>query len=136
VPDGTGANAGNCNYAGFSNQLAPEFTGVLTGDYSFPIGERFVVRASADLVYSAEYLTSLTLDPFTTQDSFLKVNARLALSAGERWELALVGRNLTDEMTVSYSGDTPLSTRLFRARSYYGFVDPPRSIAVEAVVRF
>lgn len=136
APDGTGANAGNCNYAGFSNQLAPEFTGVLTGDYSFPIGERFVVRASADLVYSAEYLTSLTLDPFTTQDSFLKVNARLALSAGERWELALVGRNLTDEMTVSYSGDTPLSTRLFRARSYYGFVDPPRSIAVEAVVRF
>ncbi|MEY2853284.1 MAG: hypothetical protein RL030_416 [Pseudomonadota bacterium] len=136
-PNGTGVNAGNCNYAGFTNQLAPEFTGVLTGDYTFPIGERFMVTATADLVYSAEYLTSLTLDPATMQDSFLKVNARLAFSGNDRrWELALVGRNLTDEMTVGYSGDTPLASRLFRARSYYGFVDPPRTIAIEASVRF
>jgi outer membrane receptor protein involved in Fe transport len=136
-PDGTGANAGNCNYAGFTNQLAPEFTGVLTGDYSFPIGDRLLVKMTADLLYSAEYLTSLTLDPFTEQDAYMKVNARLALAdADNRWELALVGRNLTDEATVSYSGDTPLALRLFRARSYYGFVDPPRGIALEAVVRF
>ena len=59
-----------------------------------------------------------------------------SIVGNDRWELALVGRNLTDKTTVSYAGDTPLAFRLFSARSYYGFVDPPRSIAVEGRVRF
>ena len=48
----------------------------------------------------------------------------------------LIGRNLTDETVVGYSGDTPLSNRLFGARSYYGFVDPPLGVALEASYRF
>ncbi len=51
-------------------------------------------------------------------------------------KLALVGRNLTDETVVSYAGDTPLANRLFRARSYYGFVDQPMGIALEARLKF
>ena len=47
-----------------------------------------------------------------------------------------VGRNLTDKTTVTYAADVPLAFTLFRARSYYGFVEPPRAIAVEARVRF
>jgi hypothetical protein len=30
----------------------------------------------------------------------------------------------------------PLASSTFAARSYYGFVDPPRTIAVEAALRF
>jgi hypothetical protein len=37
---------------------------------------------------------------------------------------------------VGYAADAPLALALFQARSYYGFVDPPRSIAIEARVRF
>ena len=48
----------------------------------------------------------------------------------------MVGRNLTDKQTVSYAGDTPLSARLFNARSYYGFVDMPRSVALELSLAF
>jgi hypothetical protein len=71
------------------------------------------------------------------QKSFAKVNARLELGNAEgRWQLALIGRNLTDETTLSYAGDTPLAQRLFGARSYYGFVDPPMSVAIEAAYRF
>ena len=130
-------NAGNCDYAGMTNQLAPEFTGVLTADFTQPLGDRLLLRATLDVVYSADYLTSLTLDPATLQDSYTKINARLALGdADGRWELALVGRNLGDETVVSYSGDTPLANRLFRAQSYYGFVDPPYGLALEATLRF
>ena len=114
-------NIGNCDYAGFSNQLAPELTGVVSADYSWPIGS-MMLSTTADLVYSGEYLQSLTLDPAATQDAYFKLNARVALTAADRrWELAVVGRNLTDKTTVSYAGDTPLSNRLFQARSYYGF---------------
>ena len=71
------------------------------------------------------------------QDAYAKLNARLALGAQSgRWELAFIGRNLTDEKTISYSGDTPLAGSTFFARSYYGFTDPPRTLALEAMFRF
>jgi iron complex outermembrane recepter protein len=128
---------GNCNYKGFSNQLAPKFTGVVSGDYGWNLGAHLRMNAVLDLSYSAKFLQSLTLDPAATQAAFTKINARLALGDVDGgWEVALVGRNLTDETTVSYAGDTPLSQRLFSARSYYGFVDPPRSVALEASLRF
>ncbi|MEP7314377.1 MAG: TonB-dependent receptor, partial [Pseudomonadota bacterium] len=137
TPIATGPNAGNCNYSGYTNQLAPKLTGVVSANYAWPVGDSLLLSTTADLVYSDDYLMSLTLDPATTQASFTKINARIALGSSENhWELALVGRNLTDETTLSYAGDTPLASRLFRARSYYGFVDSPRSIAIEASLRF
>ncbi len=137
APLSSGPNAGNCNYAGFTNQLAPEFTGVLSANYSWPISNNLRLTTAADLTYSSEFLQSLTLDPAATQDAFYKVNARIALADVDgRWEVALVGRNLTDETTVSYAGDTPLASRLFSARSYYGFTDPPLGLALEGLIRF
>lgn len=127
----------NCNYKGFGNQLAPKLTGVASGDYRWDVAGNMKVNAVLDVVYSSKFLQSLTLDPVTTQSAYAKLNARLSLGdADDRWQVALVGRNLTDKTTVSYAGDTPLSQRLFGARSYYGFVDPPRSIAVEAALKF
>ena len=128
---------GNCVYDGFVNQLAPKVTGVVSADYSWPIGDSLKLNTILDLMYSSSYLTSLTLDPGTRQDSYTKLNARVSLgSASGKWQLALVGRNLTDEEVVSYSGDVPLSGSIFAARSYYGFVDPPRTLAVEGTLRF
>jgi outer membrane receptor protein involved in Fe transport len=128
---------GNCNYDGFTNQLAPEITAVLNADYRAPVGSSLELRLGLDVTYTDEFITSLTLDPNSTQDAYAKLNARLALGAQSgRWELAFIGRNLTDEKTISYSGDTPLAGSTFFARSYYGFTDPPRTLALEAMFRF
>jgi iron complex outermembrane recepter protein len=130
-------HAGNCDYDGFTNQLAPELTGYVSADYKWMVGSRLRMGFTADLIYSSEYLESLTLDPAATQDAYAKINARLSLGdANGRWEVALVGRNLTDETVVNYAGDTPLANRLFRARSYYGFVDQPMGIALEGRLNF
>jgi iron complex outermembrane recepter protein len=127
----------NTDYAGRSNQLAPKFTGFLSAEYSWLLGQNIMLSTTADVVHSSSYLMSLNLDPTATQDAYSKINARIALAdADGGWELALIGRNLTDKTTVSYAGDTPLAFRLFRARSYYGFVDTPRSIAIEARMKF
>jgi outer membrane receptor protein involved in Fe transport len=137
TPIPSGPNAGNCDYAGFSNQLAPKFTGVLSGAYTWPLANGLVLSANVDVTHSGKFLQSLTLDPVATQKAFTKLNARLSLARPDSgWELALAGRNLTDETTVSYAGDTPLANRLFRARSYYGFTDPPRGLALEGTYRF
>jgi outer membrane receptor protein involved in Fe transport len=134
----TGPNAGNCDYKGLTNQLAPKFTGVVGAEYGMAVGDAMRLTFAADLTYSSKYLTSLTLDPATEQDAYTKLNARVALSGGadQQWEVALLGRNLTDETVVGYSGDTPLAKNLFTARSYYGIVDPPRAIALEASYKF
>ncbi len=130
-------NAGNCNYDGYTNQLAPKFTGYASADYKWMLGDRLRMGATADIVYSAKYLEALTLDPAATQDAYAKINARLSLGdVNGHWEVALVGRNLTDETVINYAGDTPLANRLFRARSYYGFVDQPLGIAIEARLNF
>jgi iron complex outermembrane receptor protein len=127
---------GNAQYAGMDNQFAPTYSGVVSAEYGWNVGN-LRVRAAADMTFTDDYLQSLNLDPVLVQKGFAKFNARLSVGdLGERWELALVGRNLTDKTTVSYAADTPLASTLFQARSYYGFVDPPRAIAVEARLRF
>lgn len=132
-----GRAAGNCNYDGFTNQLAPEITAVVSGEYRWPLSGNLELRTGIDVTYTDDYLVSLTLDPQAVQKSYAKVNARVALSGSDgRWEIALSGRNLTDEQTVSYAGDTPLAGSIFAARSYYGFVDPPLTLAIEGAFRF
>ena len=127
----------NCDYSGRTNQLAPKFTGYISGEYTWDVGANLALHLRSDVVHSSKYLQSLNLDPVATQPSYTKINARLALGdTNDRWEVAVVGRNLTDKTTISYAGDTPLAFRLFSARSYYGFVDPPRAIALEGQIKF
>ncbi len=131
-----GCANGNADYRGRTNQFAPKVSGVLSAEYAWPLGA-LVFTAGADMIYSEDYLQSLNLDPVLVQDAYTKFNARLSLGHGDGlWEVALVGRNLTDKTTVTYAADVPLAFTLFRARSYYGFVEPPRAIAIEARVRF
>ena len=131
APDGK-----NCIYDGRRNQLAPKVTGVLSAEHTAHIGSLALVT-TVDVVHSSSYLESLNLDPMALQHSFTKLNARIGLGDRyDRWQVAVIGRNLTDQQTVSYAGDAPLAQKLFQARSYYGFVDPPRSIALEFRVRY
>jgi outer membrane receptor protein involved in Fe transport len=128
--------ASNQDYIGRDNQFAPSFTGVLSAEYAWNLG-LLVLRATADMVYSDDYLQSLNLDPVLVQDAYTKFNGRVSLGdADDRWQLALVGRNLTDRTTMTYAADSPLAFKLFGARSYYGMVDQPRALAIEARVRF
>jgi outer membrane receptor protein involved in Fe transport len=126
---------GNADYSGRSNQFAPNVSGVLSAEYAWNLGG-LVLTAGTDLIYSDDYLQSLNLDPVLVQKAYTKLNARVSLGDGDNWELAVVGRNLTDKTTVTYAADTPLAFTLFGARSYYGFVEAPRAVAIEARIRF
>ena len=65
------------------------------------------------------------------------INGRLALSDFEGgWELALVGKNLTDEEVVNYANDTPLANSIFGSVNHYGFIARPRSIGLQAIYRW
>lgn len=132
-----GRIAGNCVFDGFRNNQTPEITAVFGGDFRQPVAGNLEFRLAADVTYTDDFLTSLTLDPGSVQKSYSKVNARISLGRQDRrWEAAIIGRNLTDEKTISFAGEAPLSGSIFSARSYYGFVDLPRTYALELSARF
>ena len=82
---------------------------------------------------------SSTLDPNQTQDSYAKFNARLAVGdPSRRWEIALLGKNLFDERTVSMGASTPLafSPATFGAYSQANVVDEGRTFALQGRFNF
>ncbi|HKE44176.1 MAG TPA: TonB-dependent receptor [Steroidobacteraceae bacterium] len=128
APDGR-----NCDYAGKTNMFVPDLAGSVALDWSINLGSALRLATTLETVYSGSYFPQATLDPATEQDSYFKYNARIALmSQKNTWEIALLGRNLTDETVTGYAADIPLAARTFGAPSYGSFVAPPRSIALQA----
>ncbi len=84
---------------------APEWAASLGFSYERPIADNLLLNFSANAYYSDETYGNQKLDPRDVQDSFTRLNASLALSTLDgRWELALLGRNLTDEITYYSTG--------------------------------
>ncbi len=127
---------GKCDYTGKTNQYVAEWSGALMVNYERPLGD-LLFRTTLDVLFTDEYEPSQNLDPRVTQDAYAKLNLRVGISdqAG-RWELAVLGRNLTDETIVTYANDTPLAFSQFRSPAFYGFVDRPRSVALQATLNF
>jgi outer membrane receptor protein involved in Fe transport len=137
VQSGACSSDGTISYDGRTNQYVADWSGRFSGDYFMPIGDNLAGRATVDLIYSDEYFPSQNLDPSTVQDSYWKVNARLALSSADgQWEVALLGRNLTDEDIVTYSNPIPLSQSSFGVLSHFGSVEQGRNFALQATYRF
>ena len=132
APDGR-----NCDYAGKTNIFVPDLAGSLAVDWFVDLGSTLRLATTLETVYSGAYYPQATLDPATRQDSFAKFNARVALSPQSgNWEIALLGRNLSDEIVTGYAADIPLAARTFGAPSYGSFVAPPRSVALQARYSF
>jgi outer membrane receptor protein involved in Fe transport len=132
APDGI-----NCDYKGQTNVLTPDYSGILSADYNAPLGSSLQWGWTIDAIFSGKYFTSSNLDPLQEQSSYYKLNARLSI-AGEsnRWELALVGKNLTNEDIMTLSGDVPLAGGSFGAPGFSAFYEQPRSIALQATFRY
>jgi iron complex outermembrane recepter protein len=132
APDGI-----NCNYNGKTNQYVPDYSAVITFDHAAPVGRGLVFRTLVDLTYTDEYFRTPTLDPLQVQEAYGTVNARLSIGSGQGvWEVALVGKNLTDEDVVGYSVDVPLAGAVFLTPGVSGYVTPPRTVAVQGRLRF
>jgi iron complex outermembrane receptor protein len=87
--------------AGYPLQRAPDWQ--VSGGFSYEqkLNNGMSVLFSSDSQYSTRYLTVLGInrsDYF--QPSYFKTDASLTLKGAEdRWEIALIGKNLTDKLT-------------------------------------
>jgi iron complex outermembrane receptor protein len=89
---------------------APEWN--VSGGVNFErdVGSGLRLGLSADVSYSASFLTDATSDPSGREPAYTLVDSNLRLSSeAGRWEVALVGRNLTNRHYWVSSNGAPFS---------------------------
>jgi len=137
VEDSTGAPAnpdcdpatGTENQKGEPLERSPEMEVNLSALWESELTDALLLRASASMYYSDEYFVQPTQASYATQDSFTKWDARVALAAVDsRWEVALTGRNLSDEMTIQHAYNI--------AGSQFVNLSQGRSYLIEGIMRF
>lgn len=134
--DGDGTNE-LCDYTGNSNQMVSDWQGNVAFDFRFPVGSSLELSALLDVFYKSDHHTASTFDPALIQDAYTKLNARLAIGAESgRWEIALLGRNLTDEEVLQFGGDLPLAGSSFGVKGNYAFYAQGRTLSVQGTLRF
>jgi len=118
-----------CDLSGATNIFSPEWSASTSFDYFTAITQSWDLRARLDINYKADHFVDVTLNPDVQQDAYTLVNAQLAVE-NDNWAIALVGKNLTDELISSFATDTPLSGTL-SAPAYTTYFQRPRTIAVQ-----
>jgi len=96
--------------SGTPTALAPKWTAALEANYEHELTPGLVFGANANLKYSSSYLANPFGNPSTRQDSYTTLDAAIRLRTKDsRWEVALVGKNLTDKYVTYFVGDAPSS---------------------------
>jgi outer membrane receptor protein involved in Fe transport len=111
---------------------APEWSGVVYAAYERTVWSDLLFRSNVNVAYTDEYYLDGDLDENTLQDSYVKLNASIAIAGGDdQWEVSIYGRNLTDETSYSYATDAPLSAGI-----YGGWIEEPRIIGLQGRYSF
>jgi iron complex outermembrane recepter protein len=123
------------NIAGYPIPFSSKWSGQLRFDYSQPISGTLELGLDGTVDYRSEYyIDQGVYNPnFGLQESYAKYNARVAIgSADDRWSVALVGKNLTDEITATQSFFWPLQPPVSAGVA----VAEPRTVALQGAYRF
>lgn len=120
------------NLSGVVTPYAPEWSGTAAVDYTLPVGGSHNLSLGADVFYTGEFATLTDINPRAFQQSYTKVNARIAFGRDDDfWQVALVARNVTDERTAAFKNTIPGG--FFSIAS---FTDPPATYTLQARFKF
>jgi iron complex outermembrane receptor protein len=100
-------NANGQNLKGEDAAGNADLAGTIGFSYDRDVSRNWRIDVSSDARYNSGYNWTTTLDPFE-QDDFWLLDASVRLySADQRYELALIARNLTDEVYAFGGGARP-----------------------------
>ncbi|KQM21052.1 TonB-dependent receptor [Novosphingobium sp. Leaf2] len=129
------------NLDGVPTFAAPRWTATLGMKYDTSVGENLTAGFGIDSRYSSSYLTSAFGSPLSRQGSYINLDAQIHIrTADERWELALLGKNLTNRFVVTGVTDASGSglgtgTNNSRIADQAGFGAMPRTVALQLTWR-
>ena len=92
--------------SGVRLRKAPKFTASAGGYYEMPVSRSLMASLSADLLYSDGYISSTNYNPLSYQKKYTTIDATARLfTADRRWELAVIGRNLSNQRPLINAND-------------------------------
>lgn len=123
---------GSCVLTGRENLQTPKWTAAISTHFTANLPGNLLLGLTLDANYKDEHFTSGDLDPRGIQEASTRFNGRAHLGADDgRWNVALVGKNLTDETTMGLSAASLLDVGGYRAT-----IEPERTIYLEGRYRY
>jgi outer membrane receptor protein involved in Fe transport len=114
------------------NNHTPEWTANLSANHIYPLSDSLELSSTLDLNFKDNHYVANNLDARSEQPATTLINARVALSSLEDdWQVALVGKNLSDQKVNNYS------TNLIQSQGgLSASIGRPRTVGIEASYRF
>ncbi|ARS29481.1 TonB-dependent receptor [Sphingomonas sp. KC8] len=113
--------------SGESPPFAPRWAGNVHASYNHPISDTLEFNADASLAFSGSYNVNADKDPLTQQKAWQLLDLRLGIGDIDgKWQLAFVGKNLTNEKIVGSATDVVASPGSFAKT-----VERGRTLAVQ-----
>lgn len=128
--------------SGQQTAVAPEWTGLLGVSYDRQVADDYIGGLTVDARYSDDYLASGFGNPLSRQNEYVALNATLRLGTeDERWQIAVIGKNLTNRFYVTGVVDGPSTgagtgTANGTLADQVGFAANPRTVEFRLTTRF
>jgi len=124
---------GKQNLSGYQPARAPDWTATAGFTYETAISSLLRIGLSADARYSDSYFTQDNISPFAHQGAYATIDAAARLMTMEdHWELAVIGKNLTDRRYVLFSFDNPSGA----PGDVASLINRPREVMLSAMYRY
>jgi iron complex outermembrane receptor protein len=128
-----GAATTQQNLTGKALLRAPDLTYGLGGEYQFHLAADWGMTLSVNGSHSGSYQTATDYSPGGLQDAYWLLDAAVHLSYKDRYEIAFLGRDLTN---TYYTLNTNGWSGSFNPNQYAGFFNRPREVVLQATARF
>ena len=116
--------------SGKRRPFSPEFSGNVGASLTVPAGA-YRVRIDPSVYFVTDYNEQAGNDPLSVQKGYAKADLRVGFGpVGGRWELAAIGKNLTDEQTASFRSGVTASPG-----SVIAFPERGRSVALQFTIK-
>ena len=127
------ATPGGQNLAGRPLPRSPDWNGTVSANYDAHLSQDLVLSFNGSARYSSRYEVSDSQPFYFFQPSFWLLNAGVRLhAAGNSWDIALIGRNLTNEYYSLYGQDKTFGTQ----GEVSATTARPREFLVQSTFRF
>lgn len=139
---GTDTVANRQNLKGQPTANAPEWVGTLGISYDAKLPGGLTLGMAVDARYSDSYLATAFGNQATLQNSYVNLDASVRLrTEDERWQLAIIGKNLTNRWYATGGTDAPNTGSGTGGTSgvladQIGFATQPRTVMLQATFKY
>lgn len=119
------------NAAGYPLTRSPKWSGTIGFNAEIPISDAINFITSGNMSFRSFNYLEESYNPVMGQDAYQKYDLRAGIrSSDRRWEIAIIGKNLTNEITASHAFGTPVTGGITK------YIQEPRTIAAQIRLQF